>query len=480
MESADYSPLAEEADPWDLDQLLNGEQDDDEAVSTTSSKMHMPFVTAHLPYTPGRVGLFIQHQNYMKRRTTTPTTSSDVNENNITVRPMPVWKKYARIILPHVGLILLSLLYVIGGAMVFYHMERPFEMEVRADNVQRFNEHKEVMLSDLWELRAAGVEQELLEEVANEYIDNITKILFDAFDTHCIGAKHLRPGGEHEDHNWTFITALFFTATLLTTIGYGNLVPVTWHGKMFCIAYALLGVPLILITVADIGKFLSENIIWLYTRYTKIRERLSKTKYTGISTKDDNPKEGEQIMQGLDHYISIPISLIVMILLGYITIGAVLLGSWENWEFFSGFYFSFITMTTVGFGDIVPLKREFYLLDLCYIIIGLAITTMCIDLVGIQYIRKIHYFGRAIKDARFALVNVGGKMVHVPDLMRYASVLQQKYGQRKTHDTIIVKGAYAPKDLARIRFIDFGALASMESLQSLFSIFTSKSQEALV
>lgn len=52
---------------------------------------------------------------------------------------------------------------------------------------------------------------------------------------------------------------------------------------------------------------------------------------------------------------------------------------------------------------------------------------MCIDLVGIQYIRKIHYFGRAIKDARYALVNVGGRMVHVPDLMRYASVLQQVF-----------------------------------------------------
>lgn len=50
---------------------------------------------------------------------------------------------------------------------------------------------------------------------------------------------------------------------------------------------------------------------------------------------------------------------------------------------------------------------------------------MCIDLVGIQYIRKIHYFGRAIKDARYALVNVGGRMVHIPDLMRYASVLHQ-------------------------------------------------------
>ena len=72
----------------------------------------------------------------------------------------------------------------------------------------------------------------------------------------------------------------------------------------------------------------------------------------------------------------------------------------------------------------MPRRDEYMYLILSYIILGgfrfcykhydvslgLAITTMCIDLVGVQYIRKIHYFGRKIQDARSALAVVGGKV----------------------------------------------------------------------
>ncbi|KAH7676075.1 Twik (KCNK-like) family of potasium channelsalpha subunit 40 [Aphelenchoides avenae] len=181
---------------------------------------------------------------------------------------------------------------------------------------------------------------------------------------------------------------------------------------------------------------------------------------------------------GIDqHFVRIPVSLIAAILIGYIAVGAIMLAGWEHWDFFEGFYFSFITMTTVGFGDLVPVKQQYFYFDLFYIIVGLAITTMCIDLVGVQYIHKIHYFGRAIKDARYALVNVGGRMVHVPDLMRYASMLQQKYGQRKNKENLLLRGAYAPRDLARIRFIDYGSLASLDSLSTLLSSIFNKTPE---
>lgn len=43
---------------------------------------------------------------------------------------------------------------------------------------------------------------------------------------------------------WTYRNAFFFTGTIGTTIGYGNVYPSTYHGKLFCIFYALTAIPI--------------------------------------------------------------------------------------------------------------------------------------------------------------------------------------------------------------------------------------------
>lgn len=63
---------------------------------------------------------------------------------------MPAWKKYARIILPHIGLILLSMLYVVGGAFVFYQVERPHEIAVRKESLNLIEAQERLMLNELW------------------------------------------------------------------------------------------------------------------------------------------------------------------------------------------------------------------------------------------------------------------------------------------------------------------------------------------
>ena len=64
--------------------------------------------------------------------------------------------------------------------------------------------------------------------------------------------------------------------------------------------------------------------------------------------------------------------------------------NWEGWTFLEGFYFSFITLSTIGFGDFVPGDAVLgsdsedgnaQLAIAClYLVIGLAILSMAINL----------------------------------------------------------------------------------------------------
>jgi hypothetical protein len=71
----------------------------------------------------------------------------------------------------------------------------------------------------------------------------------------------------------------------------------------------------------------------------------------------------------------------------YLSAGAAVFEKTEKWSFFDGFYFCFITMTTIGLGDLVPGE---YLMLLCtvYILIGLALTSTIIELVRRQYVQS--------------------------------------------------------------------------------------------
>ena len=46
----------------------------------------------------------------------------------------------------------------------------------------------------------------------------------------------------------------------------------------------------------------------------------------------------------------------VFVITSYLGIGTVLFSLWEGWDMMSATYFSFITATSIGFGDLVPLK----------------------------------------------------------------------------------------------------------------------------
>lgn len=90
----------------------------------------------------------------------------------------------------------------------------------------------------------------------------------------------------------------------------------------------------------------------------------------------------------------VPIWLCVFLVVGYIFGGAFLFSHWENWGFFDSAYFCFITLTTIGFGDLVPEPRRNSAetsIALCslYLLFGIALLAMSFNLVQEEVINNV-------------------------------------------------------------------------------------------
>uniref|UniRef100_A0A1B0CHU6 Potassium channel domain-containing protein n=2 Tax=Lutzomyia longipalpis TaxID=7200 RepID=A0A1B0CHU6_LUTLO len=85
----------------------------------------------------------------------------------------------------------------------------------------------------------------------------------------------------------------------------------------------------------------------------------------------------------------VPLLLVLTILASYIALGTIVFSLWENWSLVDGAYFCFVTLSTIGFGDLVPRHTlhgpDLQLAACCaYIMLGLVLVAMCFSLVESQ------------------------------------------------------------------------------------------------
>ncbi|KAL1122525.1 hypothetical protein AAG570_002856, partial [Ranatra chinensis] len=148
--------------------------------------------------------------------------------------------------------------------------------------------------------------------------------------------------------------------------GYGNIVPVTVGGRCFCVVFALIGIPLAVTVIADVGCLLAASVPVVCSRGWP------------------GPIESRPSLKSLVTALAA-----LLLLLGFLSVGALLFVHLEeDWDFFESFYFCFITMTTIGFGDLVPRKAQYMLLCTLYILAGLSITSTIIELVRLEYAKS--------------------------------------------------------------------------------------------
>uniref|UniRef100_UPI00398EDA71 potassium channel subfamily K member 18 n=1 Tax=Pristiophorus japonicus TaxID=55135 RepID=UPI00398EDA71 len=87
------------------------------------------------------------------------------------------------------------------------------------------------------------------------------------------------------------------------------------------------------------------------------------------------PRLGQELEK-----FDVPIIIVIGVVIAYLLLGAGVLSHQEKWKYLDSFYFYFITITTIGFGDFVPEHRNYLMIMSILIIMGMAIMTMAFKL----------------------------------------------------------------------------------------------------
>ena len=101
--------------------------------------------------------------------------------------------------------------------------------------------------------------------------------------------------------------------------------------------------------------------------------------------------------------VQVPTSLCLLLITAYIFSGSLLFSTWEGWDYMTGAYFCFITLSTIGFGDIVPgmgahawNQESKLVLSTLYLVFGLSLIAMCFNLVQEDVKAKCRWLGMKI------------------------------------------------------------------------------------
>ncbi|VDP12151.1 unnamed protein product [Soboliphyme baturini] len=343
--------------------------------------------------------------------------------------------------------------YTLLVSWILYAIETPHEVSTKQERLGQISQAEDKLIADLLSLQASSATKSEWKRKATDVMTTHSLFLFDSFKKYQLSGEEVLT--KQTQRKWTFAHAILFAVTMLTTIGYGNPVPTSFAGKLVCLLCAFFGIPIALVTVANLGKFLGIFLILAYRRLLTKCSDIQRWLHCSYK-RSSRGANGDQLVMATSNQLLLPAAIVITFLLLYICFAAVLTHQLEwSWSLFECLYFSFVTTTTVGFGDLVPSSTGASLtLPLVLIFLGCVVTSMCIDLVGVSYLRKIHYLGRKIVALGDGLAIVGGRVVYVGDMCaRFHSATMNLH--RSTANTVSSrKNTFVPDEISMIEYID--------------------------
>ncbi|XP_036361658.1 potassium channel subfamily K member 4-like isoform X2 [Octopus sinensis] len=341
--------------------------------------------------------------------------------------------KFVAFLFSHIGLTCLVAGYSILGGYVFMKIEKPFEVTQRS-NVGKI---RRLAVSRLWNytenlniLKEEHWKQKVDEKLKYFQLEIFKAVKNEGWD----GTDEVSPDYEGQ---WSFSGALLYSVTVITTIGYGHIAPKTVWGRLATIAYAVFGIPLTLLCLANLGNLLASCFRVFYyqvlccqwCKKTKTKNRTpairSEMAPTYVQSGNLNMENSESVnstfidgsnvtprdtvVYSIDESPenetrNIPVVVTLLIMTGYILCGTLLFTMWEkDWNYVEGSYFCFITLSTIGFGDFVPgssldswHNQSKQIICSVYLLFGLALVAMCFELMQNQVRETFTRLGRKL------------------------------------------------------------------------------------
>ncbi|XP_033831244.1 potassium channel subfamily K member 9 [Periophthalmus magnuspinnatus] len=268
------------------------------------------------------------------------------------------------------SLIVCTFTYLLVGAAVFDALESDFEMR---------------------EKEQLEAEEKRLQGKYNISEDDYRKL-----ESIIMEAEPHRAGVQ-----WKFAGSFYFAITVITTIGYGHAAPGTDAGKAFCMFYAVLGIPLTLVMFQSLGERMNTFVKYLLKRIKKC---------CGMSITDVS----------MENMVTVGFFSCI----GTLCIGAAAFSHYEDWSFFQSYYYCFITLTTIGFGDFVALQKNralqkkplYVAFSFMYILVGLTVIGAFLNLVVLRFLTMNSEDERRDAEERASLAgNRNSMIIHIQD-----------------------------------------------------------------
>ncbi|XP_019732409.1 potassium channel subfamily K member 17-like [Hippocampus comes] len=197
--------------------------------------------------------------------------------------------------------------YVLIGGVVFWKLEG----DLGEKDISLLLMNKEKLLSTY-----TCLDQDGLEEAA-QVIRDASKV-----------GLSLKGNGT-TDGFWKFTSSAVFAATVVTTIGYGNMSPSSTTGQIFCVFFALFGIPLNMVVLNRVGKYM----VVIERKTSDFLERK-----TGKRSCSRFFVHSVSYLSGALFFFIVPMLVFQL---------------HEGWTYSQAIYYCFITLSTIGFGDFV-------------------------------------------------------------------------------------------------------------------------------